>query len=596
MKIVLAQIEILPGRVEKNLEKIIACVRDHADAGLIVFPELALTGIFSDDSFIGTEMLEKAVRADKEIRTITENFDGAVLYGNVFQKTPDSGFRNAMTLVCRGQTPFQFVKHRLSPEERRYFVPPDHLESPCFTLTDREGNKYRFALCWGLGESDDAVAAAKAGNVRYLLDISTEPYRSVLRARRENILRDRLDTLRASGKTTGLEAYLRTNCVGVQMLDKSLFAFAGESEVRNGRGDLLANDIAPFEEGVIIFDTENPVPALRHDEFQIEEERSSYQFEAIVRALRYMDRLRGRSDFPWILGLSGGIDSAVVRMLLEYAVGPGRIRAFNLPSRFNSPTTRSIAGRIDPDVCEIPIDALADAVARLLCAIGVTPGDFHYENIQAKVRGTDILSNIAGILGGLLTCNGNKVEAALGYTTLYGDTNGAIAPLADLTKLEVWHLASRINGVFEDEVIPRELFPENPGQLPHVLPSAELNVDQIDPMKWGYHDALTVYLNGSGDRTKCRDSIDILKKAWKTGELATLLTDPVSFDLLTESEMRSILKRYRLDEEEVFLEDLDWFLRLFRNAVFKRAQLPPVVVLSHSALGHDYHETQLPAQ
>ena len=113
--------------------------------------------------------------------------------------------------------------------------------------------------------------------------------------------------------------------------------------------------------------------------------------------------------------------------------------ACNLPAKYNSQITREIAanltGKLGLNMHCIPIEEMVNVNNRLLESFN--PGELNRENIQAKIRGTSILSNIAGILNGVMTCNGNKVEIALGYTTLYGDVNGAIAPLGDLLKTEV---------------------------------------------------------------------------------------------------------------------------------------------------------------
>src|SRR5262249_42359962 len=146
------------------------------------------------------------------------------------------------------------------------------------------------------------------------------------------------------------------------------------------------------------------------------------------------------------------------------------------------------AARLGITLSSLPIESLVAANEALLAAFN--PQTIHRENIQAKVRGTSILSNIAGILGGAMINNGNKVEIALGYATLYGDVNGVLAPLGDLLKTEVFALAHFLNDeIFQDEVIPNSLLPDDRFDFV-VPPSAELKDNQRDPMKWGYHDAL----------------------------------------------------------------------------------------------------------
>ena len=220
--------------------------------------------------------------------------------------------------------------------------------------------------------------------------------------------------------------------------------------------------------------------------------------------------------------------------------------------------------------------------------------DVNHENIQAKVRGTSILSNIAGALGGVMVNNGNKLEVALGYATLYGDVNGAIAPLGDLLKVEVWNLARYMNEhVFSragkaQEVIPWELLPDEKFEIP-LPPSAELKDNQIDPMKWGYHDALLAYLLDYK-----RGSVQALCDAhrYNRKEFEILLAKALP-DKNAIGALGYIMKKYGLDKYDTFLEDLKWFLAAMDRAVFKRIQSPPIIVQSKEAYGYDIRESQL---
>lgn len=295
-------------------------------------------------------------------------------------------------------------------------------------------------------------------------------------------------------------------------------------------------------------------------------------FDTIITELRYLDGVCG-GNRPFVIGLSGGIDSALVLCLLEQAFGNRRIYAFNLPTPFNSKATRmaarALSERLDIVFQEIPIDPIVDAVCQTLETAGFTPSDFHKENIQAKVRGTDLLSNLAAVLDGLMTNNGNKVEATLGYATLYGDTNGAVCPIGDLTKLEVWDLARYFNTtIYGREVIPGSLIPDSPTAEALIRPSAELAAGQFDPMKWGYHDALTTYfVDASGE-------IAPLLAAWRDGSISTYLS---KYNGLTPEENAEILAQHHLDDRKIFLDDLHRFLTLMHRAAFKRFQLPPVI-------------------
>ncbi|HBT76383.1 MAG TPA: NAD(+) synthase [Planctomycetaceae bacterium] len=324
-------------------------------------------------------------------------------------------------------------------------------------------------------------------------------------------------------------------------------------------------------------------------------DHSEQYFDTIVRELRRWDFVRGRDDWPFVIGVSGGIDSAVVLCLLERSVGPNRVRAFNLPSRFNSAATRdaakTICERLGIVLGEIPIDPIAETVRETLQRAGFEPGPLHFENIQAKIRGTDLLSNIAGILGGLLTNNGNKVEAILGYATLYGDVNGAVRPIGDLTKLEVWALAAHLNDrIYRREVIPRTLIPEHPSVAADIPPSAELAPDQIDPMKWGYHDALAVYFQTRLDAIADGKTLEPVLSAWKNGVFSRFLS---AWNGLAEEENDAVLDAHGLSDRQVFLDDLYWFLRSVHAARFKRLQSPPAIPV-HESVGMTESAEQTP--
>jgi NAD+ synthase (glutamine-hydrolysing) len=278
--------------------------------------------------------------------------------------------------------------------------------------------------------------------------------------------------------------------------------------------------------------------------------------------------------------LSGGVDSALVACLVYLAAGPERLVACTLPGRYSSEATRSIARRVADSLGvklhTLPIDELVNVNERALGEF--KPSEFNLENIQAKVRGTSILSNIAGITGGLMTCNGNKVEIAFGYATLYGDVNGGIAPIGDLLKTEVFAMAEYLNReVFGREVIPAQLLPDDNYAFA-VPPSAELKPDQVDPMKWGYHDALVRLFTD-------------YRKASAESVLAWYLDGSLCGRLGIAPD---VLVRYGLDDPRVFVEDLEWVVAGMQRAVYKRIQAPPIIILSKGSYGYDIRESQLP--
>ena len=286
--------------------------------------------------------------------------------------------------------------------------------------------------------------------------------------------------------------------------------------------------------------------------------------------------------------MSGGIDSSVVACMLRIAFGPERVFAVNMPTRFNAGVTRENARAL----CEaLAVDYLSCPIEDLYRTLSARIRDLEFpresgaytrlvdENIQARIRGSDMLAGLAAKFGLVFTNNGNKTEVALGYATLYGDVNGAVAPIADLYKTQVFALARHLNeAVFRCEVVPRNLIDGD------TVPSAELSDTQDvtrgrgDPIRYGYHDALLRQIIEYR-----RHPLDILEW-YRTGELLERIgwKDEERF-------------RAYFPETRDFIDDLEWIERQMRVNFFKRIQAPPIVVLSKRAFGFDLRESQLPA-
>ncbi|MBF2760019.1 MAG: NAD(+) synthase [Ectothiorhodospiraceae bacterium AqS1] len=309
--------------------------------------------------------------------------------------------------------------------------------------------------------------------------------------------------------------------------------------------------------------------------------------EAIIEGLRHFDALhddRGR----YLVGVSGGVDSSVVASLLQIAFGPKRVFAVNLPTRFNADLTkknaRELCAALGIEYIVCPIEDLYRNLSATLRRSGFegAPGNWTVqveENLQARIRGADMLAGIAAKCGLFFTNNGNKTEIALGYATLYGDINGAIAPIADLYKPQVLGLAEHLNRHrFRREIIPVNLLD---GTLP---PSAELSADHDitlgrgDPIKYGYHDAL---LNRM---IEYRYHIVDLLEWYCAGELLERI------GWHDEERIRQWFPDHRS-----FIEDLEEVAEAMRRNYFKRIQAPPIIVLSKRAFGFDLRESQLPA-
>ncbi len=340
------------------------------------------------------------------------------------------------------------------------------------------------------------------------------------------------------------------------------------------------DELSIFDESIF-----NKPPLIRN-----EEPRVRRKYEAIIAGIKHMSLFKAEGEpLQFVIGLSGGIDSAVVACLLAVACGKENVVALNMPSVHNvrtRETARNIADKLGIDFCVIPIDKFIppheifdDFDQKYNPPEGVR--DLSSENIQAKIRGTSILSNFAGRYSRFFTCNGNKLEIALGYTTLYGDVNGALAPIGDLTKTEVYDMAHFLNDeIFREEVIPSSLFPDHLFTFDErwIVPSPELKKDQVDPMRFGYHDALLEALT------------DFIRKSPEE-ILEWYFTGTFEQNLKIDNKL---LVRWEIDNPGVFVQDLEWFVSTIQKNIFKRIQSPPIIITSRSSYGYDIRESMLP--
>jgi NAD+ synthase (glutamine-hydrolysing) len=258
-----------------------------------------------------------------------------------------------------------------------------------------------------------------------------------------------------------------------------------------------------------------------------------------------------------------------------------------MPTRFNAGVTRDnarqLCEKLGIDYLSCPIDDLYRQLAEKIKAARFPreKGDYTGlvdENLQARIRGADILAGLAAKHGLIFTNNGNKTEVALGYATLYGDVNGAIAPIADLYKTQIYALARYLN----EQVHGKEIIPENllDGSI---VPSAELSEAQDvtkglgDPIKYGYHDALLRQM---------------IEYRHHPADILAWFLDGTLLDALQWKNVDRF--REYFPDPASWLEDLEWVTRQLHGSVFKRIQAPPIIVVSKRAFGFDLRESQLP--
>ena len=457
LRIVIAQLDFLVGDIQGNTEKIIAAVleaRDRLQADLIVFPELTVTGYPPEDLLLRPGFVSQVEPALQRLRAGIQGIVAVVGYPAV---TPE-GLRNAAAAIGDGAIHAIYHKQLLPNysvfDEKRYFVAG--AEPGVVTI---KGIRVGITLCEDIWQPGPARQAADAG-AQLLLNLNASPFHAGKGQLRLEILRQRVTEC-------GLPiAYV--NLVGGQ----DELVFDGGSMVMNGRGELAQR--APFcTEGLYPVDftlgaTVEPVASAIAAEPG--EEEAIYR--AIVLGVRdYVTK----NGFPGaVLGLSGGIDSALTLAIAVDALGPERVDAVLMPSRYTadmSNTDAELEARaLGVNSHLMPIEPAFQAFLGILQPVlAGLPPDSTEENIQARCRGV-LLMAISNKTGKLVLTTGNKSETAVGYSTLYGDMAGGFAPIKDVLKTMVYRLAAWRNR--QSPVIPQRVF-DRP-------PSAELRPDQTD--------------------------------------------------------------------------------------------------------------------
>ena len=396
----------------------------------------------------------------------------------------------------------------------------------------------------------------------------------------KNCSRDRRIEFLKSESKESFVPYIYVNCTGVQNNGKNIITFDGGTTAYNSAGKPVAFSKAAYEpELILITDDVLKRRGIR----RVEEPKIKQKIDAVVRGIRHMNN-------KYFIGLSGGIDSSVDAALLTLAVGKENVFGVNMPSRYNSEKTKSnakhVADKLGISYGVIPIEEMVATNQKAVDSVDFDGSRrklsaFNMENVQAKIRGTNILSNLASKYDAFFTSNGNKLEVALGYATLYGDVGGAIAPLADLTKTEIVQVAKYLNKeVFHDEVIPNSLIPDDMWRFKddQVQPGAELKENHVSPIKFGYHCALI-------------EAATDYKKKGMEGVMEWYLDGTMEKNLNIST---GLIKRWDIDDPKEFVRDIEWFYKTVQNNTFKRVQSPPIVLTSKSAYGYDIRESILP--
>ncbi len=497
----MAQVNPTVGDLEGNCGLVCAQARRAAEAGahLVVFPEMVLTGYPVEDLALRRTFVDASIEAMHALagRLAADGLgDLPVVVGYLGRRRggtttalgqPVGAPQNAVALLHRGRAVFTSAKHHLPNygvfDEFRHFVPGNVL--PVVRL---HGVDTAFVVCEDLWQDGGPVSAVRASGASLLVVLNGSPYE-----------RDKSDTrlelcARRAREAGAALAYV--NMVGGQ----DELVFDGDSLVVDASGSLLAR--APrFEETLLVVDLELPDTAGPPDTgaaevggITIERHLLSEQpvpayeplpapvaphtddlgevYAALVLATR--DYVRKNRFSSVVLGLSGGIDSALVATIAADAIGPERVHGVLMPSRYSSDHSvadaeelvrrQGINGRI------IPVGPMVEAFEQAVEVDGLAA-----ENLQARVRG-QLLMTLSNQEGHLVLTTGNKSELATGYSTLYGDSAGGFAPIKDVWKTLVWELARWRNAEAERRGQTPPI-PENSITKP---PSAELRPGQLD--------------------------------------------------------------------------------------------------------------------
>jgi NAD+ synthase (glutamine-hydrolysing) len=568
MRLALAQINPTSGDLAGNTTRILDAVAAAAAQGadLVVTPEMALPGycigdLVEDRAFVEANeaAMQRIARACTGITAVVGFIDHDPSARN------DHGTvrkYNAAAVLRDGRV-LQRARKSLLPnyryfDDKRFFSPAERRDALTVPTHGHDAT-IGVSICEDMWDEYYAVKplpelATKGAAI--LLNINASPYYPGKRHTRAKLIRAHIDALK--------RPIVYVNTVGAADNGKNIIPFDGESLVYDAAGRLIAIG-KQFAEDLIVVDLGRPAEPLALPS----DDREREIYEALMMSLRdYMSKL---SFTRAIVPISGGIDSALAATIAVDALGAANVSTFNLPSRHNTETTRSIAARLASSLGVaygvIPIQGIDECVRRTFeehahpIAHGLTR-----ENLHARIRGLLMMaeSNDSGAL--LISC-GNETEIALGYATLYGDMCGGLSLIGDLSKTDVYRLARYANVRHGGEIIPEETF--------RLTPSAELADDQFDPFDY------SVVAPIVGEFMERRTSPAELVRQFEARTL-----DPARFT--ADDRGRTPYDKFTAESFGAVASDA---FRRMRRSVYKRLQGPPIVVVSERAFGFDLRET-----
>ncbi|MBM6760345.1 NAD(+) synthase [Megamonas hypermegale] len=610
LKICFSQIEVEPGHPDLNFSKMLQAINEAKanNADIIIFPEMVIPGYLLGDTWEQTSYLKDCLSYGEDI--IAQSNDICIIFGNIAvdwqKKNTDGRVRkyNALYAAYQGKliqpekSPYPFAIKTLFPNYRefddsRYFYSLQSLADELDTSVDDllspmklniKGQELNLGciLCED-GWSDDYNFSpidilCKNYKLDMLINISASPYTFG-----KNNKRHRVFSKQAKDNQVPL---IYVNNIGIQNNGKTIYTFDGSSTVYDKNGNIIACCPAYSGKNNYINLNSNedytPLPIPQNDDISNIYQALSYGIKKFLKDI-HMKKV--------VIGISGGIDSAVASALYVNIIGKDNVTLINMPSKFNSETTKGLSSQLAHNLgCQyaiVPIQEVVDFTVNQFEHTDVvdlttqnvnhlTISSFVKENIQARDRSARILAGMSAAIGGGFTCNANKAETTVGYSTLYGDQSGFLAALADLWKHQVYDLARYLN----KEVYKREVIPQG---IIDIVPSAELSAEQDvdagkgDPIKYPYHDYLF------------RSFVESWQKVTPEDILTWYSENTLEEHIGCE---KGLVAKYFSTAKE-FIADLERWWNLFTGmAIAKRIQAPPILAISRRAYGFDHRESQ----
>lgn len=532
MKIALAQLNYHIGNFSSNVQKIIRSIKkaEQADADLVVFAELAISGYPPRDFLEFDDFINRCHLALDEITRNCKNMGTIVGLPTYNQGKKGKPLFNSAAFIADGQVK-KYIHKSLLPnydifDEYRYFEP-----NKTFEIIEFQGQKIALTICEDLWNVQDnplytcnPMDELMPLNPDLIINIAASPFNY-------HQIEIRTEVLRRNAEKYNLPLFY-INHVGAQ----TELIFDGGSLVMSAKGQVV-DELHYFEEDFKIFELDD---ICNHEDIQVKDKKPVIGMihDALVMGIRnYFQKLGFQQA---IIGLSGGIDSAITAALAAEALGHENVYNVLMPSEFSSEHSVNDAIQLTENI-KMPYDVISieeayDAFENILKPyFKDLPFNIAEENVQARIRGV-ILMALSNKFGYILLNTSNKSEVAVGYSTLYGDMNGGLSVLGDVYKTQVFKLAQYINR--DKEVIPLHIISKPP--------SAELRPNQKDT------DSLPEY-----------DILDEILYQYIENRLGPKEIISLGFD-------KDLVKR---------------ILKLVNMSEYKRYQTPPILRVSSKAFG-----------